>query len=88
MVPLTPNPYRGSDLKQRRKAAEHNALAERVVAHLNKRIADDPDEDQSYNYGFVAKDLGLTAEQIRLSRGSRRSPWDNHSRAAGRSQVA
>ena len=64
--PLYPriNRYSGKDLTKRRKAIEHNAMAERVVDHLNRLIANDPAETQGYIWGFVAHDLKLTLDQV------------------------
>lgn len=56
--------YRGANAAMRERVAAHNRMVDRVVAHLNAQIANDPAEQQQYLYGFVALDLGLTKEQI------------------------
>ena len=68
-LPLTPRlkQYSGNDPEKRRKAAERNAMAQRVVDHLNRLIAANPSETQSYAWAFVARDLKLTAEQVESS---------------------
>jgi hypothetical protein len=65
-LPLQPrlDGYRGSDRKKQLKASEHNAMARRVVDHLNNQIANDPDERQQYLYYEIARELELTVEQV------------------------
>ncbi|WP_027555094.1 hypothetical protein [Bradyrhizobium sp. Cp5.3] len=65
-LPLQPklDPYRGSKDRLRRKAAEHNAMATRVVYHLNRLIADNPNDQQQYLWYEVARALGLTVEEV------------------------
>lgn len=65
-VPLVPRlkTYRGSKPDLRRKCAEQNARAQRIVDHINRLIANDPAEMQQYLWGFVALDLGVTPEQV------------------------
>lgn len=65
-LPLQPrlDPYRGSKENLRRKATEHNAMARKVVDHLNTLIANDPDDRQNYLYYEIARDLGLTVEEV------------------------
>lgn len=65
-LPLQPrlSDYRGSDPKKRRKADEHNAMAQRVVDHLNALIANDPAPMQQYFWHGIARDLGLTADDV------------------------
>jgi hypothetical protein len=62
--PITPryNTYRESKENLRRKAAEHNAMANRVVEYLNTLIANDPSETQQYLYFTIARDLRPTDE--------------------------
>lgn len=64
--PLQPRleSYRGSKENLRRKAAEHNAMARRVVDHLNTLIANDPRDRQLYIYDSIARDLGLSADEV------------------------
>ncbi|MBP0116384.1 hypothetical protein [Bradyrhizobium vignae] len=65
-LPLQPRlkGYRGADPKKRRKAAEHNEMARRVVDHVNKLIANNPEPSQQYLWYEVARDLGLTVEDV------------------------
>ncbi|TCU75308.1 hypothetical protein EDE08_103528 [Bradyrhizobium sp. R2.2-H] len=65
-LPLQPrlSDYRGSDPKKRRKADEHNAMAQRVVDHINTLIANDQAAMQQYLWYSVARDLKLTVEQV------------------------
>ncbi|WOH68668.1 hypothetical protein [Bradyrhizobium sp. BWA-3-5] len=65
-LPLEPrlDSYRGSKENLQRKAAEHNAMARRVVDHLNTLIANDPADMQQYLYHEIARDLGLTVEDV------------------------
>ncbi|MCC8944199.1 hypothetical protein H8A97_03555 [Bradyrhizobium sp. Arg62] len=65
-LPLQPrlDPYRGSKDNLRRKKVQHNAMARRVVDHLNTLIANNPADRQQYLYYYVARDLGLTAEEV------------------------
>src|SRR5687768_7688690 len=66
IVPLLArwDPYRGQKQNLRRKAQEHNEMANRVVAHLNALIANNPEEVQQYSYAVVAHELGLTADEV------------------------
>lgn len=59
--------YQGADPKKRRKVAEYNAMAQRVVDHLNTLIANDPDPMQQYFWHGIARDLGLTADEVRAA---------------------
>jgi hypothetical protein len=59
------DPYRGSKENLRRKATEHNAIARRVVDHLNTLIANDPGDQQNYLYYEIAHELGLTVEEVK-----------------------
>ena len=49
----------------RRKTAEYNEMATRVVEHVNALIANNADENQQYMFAEIAIDLGLTADQVR-----------------------
>jgi hypothetical protein len=57
--------YSGWQENPRRKIAEYNEMATRVVAHVNASIANNPDESQQYMSAEIAVDLGLTADQVR-----------------------
>jgi hypothetical protein len=65
-IPIMPAlaEYRGSKDNLRRKAAEHNLMARRVVDHLNTLIANDPSDMQQFIFASVARDLGLTADEV------------------------
>ncbi|KYK44902.1 hypothetical protein A1D31_11840 [Bradyrhizobium liaoningense] len=65
-LPLQPRlkDYRGADPKKRRKVADHNAVAQRVVEHLNTLIANDQAAMQEYLWHEVARDLGLAVEDV------------------------
>ena len=69
MLPLQPrlDGYRGAAPQKRRKADEHNAMAQRVVDHLNSLIASNPAPMQQYLWCEVARDLDLTAEDVELA---------------------
>lgn len=65
-LPLQPrlDDYRGSKENLRRKVAEHNAMAQRVVDHLNTLIANDPRDLQQYIYADIAHDLRLSTDEV------------------------
>ncbi|WP_145984257.1 hypothetical protein [Bradyrhizobium nitroreducens] len=65
-LPLQPrlDGYRGADPRKRREASEHNAMAQRIVDHLNTLIANDPDPMQQYHWYEIARDLGLSPEDV------------------------
>jgi hypothetical protein len=67
ILPLRPylKHYSGSQENPRRKTAEYNEMATRVVEHVNALIANNPDESQQYMSAEIAVDLGLTADQVR-----------------------
>jgi hypothetical protein len=67
ILPLRPylKHYSGSQENPRRKTAEYNEMATRVVEHVNALIANNPDESQQYMFAEIAIDLGLTADQVR-----------------------
>jgi ATP-dependent protease ClpP protease subunit len=50
--------YRGSKERLRKKAIEHNAMAQRVADHVNKLAANNPDEIQQY----TSRQLHVTSE--------------------------
>ena len=66
-LPLTPrwNRYRGAKPNLKRRAVEENRIAQRVCDHVNRLIANDPEEIQQYIFGYVAIDLGLPVELVR-----------------------
>jgi len=66
VLPLQPrlDPYRGSNETRRRKAAEKNALARRVVDYLNTLIANNDADIQQYLYCDIAHDLSLDVEDV------------------------
>jgi hypothetical protein len=57
--------YRGSKENLRRKAAQHNAIAQRVADHINALVANNPREIQQYMFATIARDLGLKTDQVR-----------------------
>ena len=59
--------YTGNDERRRRRAAQQNAMAQRVADHINSRCANDPREIQQYSYALIAHELRLTEEQIRAA---------------------
>jgi hypothetical protein len=67
ILPLRPylKHYSGSQESPRRKTAEYNEMATRVVEHVNALIANNPDENQQYMFVQIAIDLGLTADEVR-----------------------
>jgi hypothetical protein len=66
-LPLRPHfkHYSGSEEDPRRKTAEYNEMATRVIEHVNALIANNSDENQQYMFAEIAIDLGLTADQVR-----------------------
>jgi hypothetical protein len=67
ILPLQPRlkSYRGAKENLRRKNNEYNAMARRVVDHVNTLIANDPRETQQYIYDYIAIDLGLSRDEVR-----------------------
>jgi hypothetical protein len=67
ILPLRPylKHYSGLQENPRRKTAEYNEMATRVVEHVNALIANNPDENQQFLFAEIAIDLGLTADQVR-----------------------
>jgi hypothetical protein len=57
--------YKGSKPEIRRKAAEFNALANRIAEHVNRKIRECPDEIQQYHYSAIANELGIDEELVR-----------------------
>lgn len=56
--------YNGSKEKLIRENIERNNVAKRVVRHLNKLIANTPDENQQYFWADLALDLELSAGEV------------------------
>jgi hypothetical protein len=67
ILPLRPylKHYSGSQENPRRKIAEYNEMATRIVEHVNALIANNPDETQQYMFAEIAIELGLAADQVR-----------------------
>jgi hypothetical protein len=65
-LPVRPafDDYRGSKENRLRKAAEFNSMAQRVADHVNSLAANDPHRQQ-YMFASIARDLGLTTDQVR-----------------------
>lgn len=68
-LPLRPHlkQYRGSKENLRRKNTEYNAMAHKVAAHVNRLIANNPNEMQQYMFASIAHDLGFTTDQVRAA---------------------
>lgn len=68
-LPVTPRfkRYRGARLNLQRKAAEESRVAQRIADYVNAKIANDPNEVQQIIFGYVAIELGVTAEQVRAA---------------------
>jgi hypothetical protein len=66
-LPLRPHlkSYREGKANLQLKAAEENALAQRIADHVNRLIARDPHEIQQYFFAQIALDLGCTTEAVR-----------------------
>ncbi len=66
LLPLKPKlkRYSGSQARLRQKAGEHNAMANRVADHLNTLVLNNPAEVQQYKWADVARDLGLTPDEV------------------------
>lgn len=66
VIPVRPQlkDYNGRNEARRRKVDEFNAMAQRVVDHVNILIANNPNEIQEYNFHLIAIDLGLSAEDV------------------------
>jgi hypothetical protein len=77
MLPVAPrlDGYTGNDERRRRRAAQHNAMAQRVADHINDRCANDPSEIQQYSYALIAHELRLTEGQVRAA-----VPYGDHNR--------
>ena len=66
-LPLEPHlkHYRGAKENLQRKYAEENRIRMKVAEHVNRLIANDPEPQQQYLFGFIAADLGVTKDQVR-----------------------
>lgn len=66
-LPLRPSlkSYTGCKESLRRQNAERNATARRIVDHLNRLIANNPDEIQQYIFAYVASDLEVSVDEVR-----------------------
>jgi hypothetical protein len=56
--------YRGLKEKLHRKIENHNRIAYRVTNHINKLIANNPDEMQEYLFDVLVADLSLTTDEV------------------------
>jgi hypothetical protein len=65
-LPLQPRlkDYNGSNERMRREVAEYNAMAQRVVRHLNTLIAKDPRDIQAYDFDTIARELNLDTNEV------------------------
>ncbi len=65
-LPIRPNlkHYSGAKDSIRRKVNEHNAKLQRIADHLNRLIADNPNEMQQHLYGYIAIDLGVSLQDV------------------------
>jgi hypothetical protein len=57
----------GSTERARRKIIDDNARATRVVELLHRLIAQNPERDQQYHWADVARQLSLSADEVRES---------------------
>ena len=57
--------YRGNNPRLLRKAQRHNEIARTCEDYLNRKVAEQRENVHVYIYGFMASDLGLTAEEVR-----------------------
>ncbi|WP_454619351.1 hypothetical protein [Bradyrhizobium cenepequi] len=66
-LPLRPKlkNYAGSNEARRRKIAEYNRTAHKVADHVNRLIANNPDEIQQYFFASLALDLGFNVDDVR-----------------------
>jgi hypothetical protein len=55
---------RGSTERARRRVIDHNAMARRVVDHLNRLIANNPERNQQYFWADIARELSLSPEEV------------------------
>jgi hypothetical protein len=57
--------YRGSKQALLRKSAENALVAERIAAYVNGLVANNPDGEQMYTFDSIARNLGLTVDEVR-----------------------
>jgi hypothetical protein len=57
--------YRGSKEYLLRKSAEKALVAERIATYVNGLVANNPDEKQMYTFASIARNLGVTSEEVR-----------------------
>lgn len=57
--------YRGAKEKLRREAAEVNAKRHRITEYVNSLAANDPREIQQYSFASIARELGVTDDDVR-----------------------
>ena len=57
--------YRGNTPRRLRKAQRLNEIARTCEDYLNRKVAEQRENVHGYSYGFMASDLGLTAEEVR-----------------------
>lgn len=57
--------YGGGKEHLRVKAAEEAKTAQRIADYVNGLIADNPSELQQYYFATIARDLGVTVDQVR-----------------------
>jgi hypothetical protein len=57
--------YRGNNPRLLRKAQRHNEIARACEDYLNRKVTGQRDDVQIYIYGFMARDLGLTTDEVR-----------------------
>jgi hypothetical protein len=67
ILPLTARfkSYRGSKENLRRKSVAAAVVAQRISTYVNGLIANNPREIQQYMFASIARDLGLTTEEVR-----------------------
>lgn len=54
----------GSTDRARRKVIDDNALAERVIEHLHRLIARNPEQEQQYLWADIARELSLSSDEV------------------------
>src|SRR5262245_17550347 len=66
-LPIQPRrkSYRGSKGHLKLRVIEHNRMAQEVADYLNKLIANDSSDVQTYLFASLAHDLRLTVEEVR-----------------------
>lgn len=58
------NVPRSNDERARRKIIDRNATAERVVEHLHRLIAENPENEQVLYWADIARQLSLSADEV------------------------